>query len=136
MPVVGQEVQENERHSLTCQIKSGDSPVTISWLKDGQPLGGAYAQQRKIGILKPDLDISMLKFNSVKLEHAGNYTCLAKNPVGQQSLTAALIVRAEPRWLREPIHEPIVATRGHTVVIDCQTTGYPRPQQTWKIKSK
>lgn len=78
----------------------------------------------------------MLKFNSAKLEHAGNYTCLAKNPAGQQTYSAQLIVRAEPRWSREPLNEPIVATRGQTIVIDCQTTGYPKPQQTWKIKSK
>lgn len=129
-------VQENQRPSLTCTIVSGDSPVTISWLKDGQLLSQPQAQARKILILKPDLDTSMLKFNSVKLEHAGNYTCVAKNPLGQQSYSAQLIVRAEPRWLREPLLEPIVATRGQTIVIDCQTAGYPKPQQTWKIKSE
>lgn len=130
-----QNVQENQRHSVLCTISSGDLPVTISWLKDGQLLTPNILQIKKI-IVKPDLDQSTLKFNAVRLDHAGNYTCVAKNRAGIQTHSAQLIVHGQPRWLREPQNEPIVATRGQTIVIDCQTTGWPKPQQTWQIKSK
>lgn len=129
------EVQENHRLSVLCVITSGDLPVSISWLKDGQLLSPQLAQARKI-VIKSDDDQSTLKFQSVKLEHAGNYTCMARNRAGTQSHTAPLVVHGEPRWLKEPQHEPIVATSGQTIVIDCQTTGWPKPQQTWQIKRK
>lgn len=130
-----QYVQENQRSSVLCTLSSGDLPATFSWLKDGQLLTPSLAQSRRI-IIKPDSDQSTLKFTSVRLDHAGNYTCVAKNRAGVQSHSAQLVVHGEPRWLREPQHEPIVATRGQTIVIDCQTTGWPKPQQSWQIKSK
>lgn len=130
-----QNVQENQRSSVLCTISSGDLPVTISWLKDGQLLSPSLLQAKKI-IIKPDLDQSTLKFNAVRLDHAGNYTCVAKNKAGVQAHSAQLVVHGEARWLREPQNEPIVATRGQTIVIDCQTTGWPKPQQSWQIKSK
>lgn len=130
-----QNVQENQRSSVLCTISSGDLPVTISWLKDGQLLTPNLLQAKKI-IIKPDSDQSTLKFNPVRLDHAGNYTCVAKNRAGVQAYSAQLIVHGEPRWLREPLNEPIVATHGQTIVIDCQTTGWPKPQQSWQIKSK
>lgn len=130
-----QNVQENQRSSVLCTISSGDLPVTIQWLKDGQLLSKSLADAKKITI-KPDLDQSTLKLNQVKLEHAGNYTCLAKNRAGVASYSAQLIVHGEPRWLREPLREPLEASRGQTVIIDCQSLGWPKPQQTWLIKSK
>jgi len=130
-----QNVQENQRSSVLCTISSGDLPVAISWLKDGQLLTPSIAQAKRI-IIKPDSDQSTLKFASVRLDQAGNYTCVAKNRAGIQAHSAPLVVHGEPRWLREPQHEPIVALRGQTIVIDCQTTGWPKPQQSWQIKSK
>lgn len=118
-----------------CTTSSGETPVSFSWLKDGQPIGQPLAQARRITI-KSDQDSSTLKISSVRLDHAGNYTCMAKNRFGSQLHTAQLVVLAEPRWLKEPHMEPIVATRGQTIVIDCQTIGWPKPQQTWQIKSK
>lgn len=128
-------VQEGQRSSVLCTVSSGELPVSISWLKDGQLLTPNVAQARKI-IIKPDTDQSTLKFNSVRLDQAGNYTCVAKNRFGIQAHSSQLMVHGEPRWLSEPHHEPIVATRGQTIVIDCQTTGWPKPQQSWQIKSK
>lgn len=130
-----QNVQENQRSSVLCTISSGELPVTISWLKDGQLLTPTLALEKKI-IIKPDVDQSTLKFNPVRLDHAGNYTCVARNSAGIQAHSSQLVVHGEPRWLREPQNEPIVATRGQTIVIDCQSTGWPKPQQSWQIKSK
>lgn len=130
-----QNVLENQRASILCTISSGDLPLTFSWLKDGQLLTPQLAQLKRVSI-KYEPDQSILKFASVRLDHAGNYTCVAQNRAGLQAHSSQLVVHGEPRWLREPIDEPIVATRGQTVVIDCQTTGWPRPQQSWQIKSK
>lgn len=128
-------VQENQRVSVLCTISSGDLPVNISWLKDGQLLTQALATSKRI-IIKPDSDQSLLKLNQVRLDQAGNYTCQARNRAGWSSHTAQLVVQAEPRWLREPRYEPIVASRGQQIVVDCQSTGWPRPTLTWFVKRK
>lgn len=128
-------VQEGQRLLQTCTTSSGDLPVTYNWLKDGQLITTQVALLKKILITKTD-DSLTLKISPIKLEHSGNYTCVATNNGGTHSHHSQLIVHAEPRWLKEPQHEPIVATRGQTVVIDCQTTGWPRPIQSWLMKSK
>jgi hypothetical protein len=128
-----QNVQENQRASVMCTTSSGENPVSFTWLKDGQILTPQAA--RRI-VIKSDQDSSTLKISSVRLDHAGNYTCLARNRFGSQVHSSQLVVHGEPRWVKEPHNEPIVATRGQTIVIDCQTTGWPKPQQTWQIKSK
>jgi len=131
-----QNVQENQRAIVICTTSSGELPVNFSWLKDGQLLSQQVAQVKRIQI-KNDQDSSTLKISTVRLDHAGNYTCTARNKHGSQSYQAQLLVHGEPRWLNEPpSHEPLVATRGQTVVIDCQTTGWPKPQQSWQIKSE
>ena len=130
-----QNVQENNRIIVVCSTSSSEIPTTYSWLKDGLPLNPTQAQARRV-VIKSDSDSSTLKIYPVRLEDAGSYTCSAKNRVGSQAYSAQLVVHAEPRWFKEPNHEPIVTTRGQTVVIDCQTTGWPRPQQTWHIKSE
>lgn len=128
-------VQESQRVTVMCTTSSGETPVSFTWLKDGQLITPQLAQSKRIAI-KPDQDTSTLRIASVRLDHAGNYTCLAKNKAGTQAHSSQLIVHGEPRWLREPPNEPIVATRGQTVVIDCQTIGWPKPIQSWMIKSK
>lgn len=130
-----QNVQENQRAFVMCTTASGEMPVSFSWLQDSQLLSPQLAQARRIQV-KSDQDSSTLKISTVRLEHAGNYTCVAKNRFGSHLHTAQLVVLGEPRWSKEPLTEPIVATRGQTIVIDCKTTGYPRPQQAWQIKSK
>lgn len=130
-----QNVQENQRAIVMCTTSSGEIPLNYTWSKDGQVLTPPIAQMKRIQI-KNDQDSSTLKISTVRLDHAGNYTCFARNKHGSQLYQAQLIVHGEPRWLREPPHEPLVATRGQTVVIDCQTTGWPKPQQSWQIKSE
>lgn len=131
-----QTVQENNKAYALCETASGETPVNFTWSKDGQLLTQQLAQLKRIQI-KNDQDSSTLKITPVRLDHAGNYTCLARNRHGWQTYQAQLLVHGEPRWLREPPpHEPLVSQRGQTVVIDCQTIGWPKPQQSWQIKSK
>lgn len=129
------DVREGHRASVLCTVASGEAPYTIQWYKDGYPIGPEAAHLRNIQI-KPDSDQSTLKVQKVALEHAGNYTCLVSNRFGTASHSATLQVLAQPRWVREPPSEPIVATSGHTVVIECLSTGWPKPQLSWFVKSK
>lgn len=127
-------VFENQRTTILCSISRGDN-LNIKWFKDGKLLSQELALAHKIYIKLPDSYSSTLSFNPVKLEHAGNYTCEADNKYGSHSHTAQLLVHSEPRWLTQAT-ELLVVNRGQFVVIDCQSTGWPRPNQTWSMKSK
>lgn len=123
-------VQENHRQSLQCTVSSGDLPIKLVWYKDGLLLTKELAQANGIKINLVADYLSTILFQSMKLEHSGNYTCQAQNKVGTVSHSTQLVVHGEPRWLKEPQHESITL-RGQTVVVDCQTIGYPKPTQTW-----
>lgn len=129
-------VSENRRASFPCMLSSGESPVSFQWFKDGAPLSNASSSEKRFQIQLSNDVTSILTFDNVKLEHSGNYTCLARNKFGYATMSQMLIVQSEPKWLREPPKKSVTSARGSTVVIDCQTMGNPQPHQTWKVKCK
>lgn len=76
----------------TCSILTGDPPIHVDWFKDSQPLdlGTLNVHRNEMGDLG-----SSLVFRSVGQSHAGNYTCLARNRVGEDSYTAPMIVKSK-----------------------------------------
>jgi len=49
---------------------------------------------------------------------------------GMDSFTALLIVKTPPTWMRKPTNVDIAD--GGRIVIECQASGDPPPQTTWK----
>lgn len=80
----------------TCSILTGDSPIHVEWHKDGQllDLASLNIHRNEMGDLG-----SSLVFRSVGPSHAGNYTCIAHNRVGEDRFTAPMIVRSMYRCL-------------------------------------
>lgn len=66
----------------------GDLPVEISWTFHGQK------EASMMGITTTRLGprSSILQIESVAAAHSGDYTCIAKNPVGFHNHTAILRV--------------------------------------------
>lgn len=65
--------------------------MQISWLHNGVPLiGDTY-----LSIRKHDDFSSNLMLSPVQKEHAGNYTCLARNDAREARYTAELLVRGK-----------------------------------------
>ena len=79
----------NSRTQMSCVIEEGDSPFTIRWFKNGQPI-----QQGSKGVRVTDFNAysSILTVDQVAPHHAGNYTCRAENAAGQALHTALLQV--------------------------------------------
>ncbi|KAH8022255.1 hypothetical protein HPB51_023133 [Rhipicephalus microplus] len=82
-----------------CAVQSGDE-VDFSWRKDGQPLS-AIGHRLVIHSL-PTTSILLIK--NATVFDAGNYTCVGRNALGHDSVTAQLRVEDSvevppgPRW--------------------------------------
>lgn len=72
---------------VTCAVSEGDSPLKITWLKDGRPLKPREATTHHIG----EFDLA-LRIQSASTAHNGNYTCVASNDAAKTSRTASLLV--------------------------------------------
>lgn len=77
-----------ERASLTCTVIKGDLPLTITWNKDGHPLKSKMHST----ITQVDQFNSILVIDSVSPQHNGNYSCVARNPVAEETIMQHLMV--------------------------------------------
>ena len=77
--------------TATCAVTKGDSPIEISWYFN------SYRLRTNDGVLitPGGQRVSMLSIESVQPRHAGNYTCIAKNPAGSAEHSAELMVMGE-----------------------------------------
>ncbi|KAG8228359.1 hypothetical protein J437_LFUL006810 [Ladona fulva] len=82
------ELSEGERVKVSCSVKRGDLPLSISWMKDFQPL----SHDLDITVRDTEEYSSILAISSVTSRHSGNYTCVARNPARESTRTAELIV--------------------------------------------
>lgn len=74
--------------SLICSVHKGDLPINIFWLHNGINVGNIDG----ILVSKVSQKVSTLTMDSVKEEHAGNYTCVAENESGVSIYSAILNV--------------------------------------------
>ncbi|KAG7198654.1 hypothetical protein KM043_006011 [Ampulex compressa] len=84
-------IQAGARVHVTCVVSEGDSPLKITWLKDGRPLNSKEATTHHIG----EFDLA-LRIPSASTAHNGNYTCVASNDAARTSRTASLLVHVPP----------------------------------------
>lgn len=74
--------------TVQCTVSSGDFPIDIDWLFNNEPINSyAGITTSKIG-----KRVNVLSIESVMGNHAGNYTCKAKNIAGHTTYTAVLVV--------------------------------------------
>lgn len=74
--------------SLFCTVNKGDFPIEITWKLNNHSI----ESYQGISILRTNKRISQLSIDSVQAEHAGEYTCVAKNPAGITHQSAVLHV--------------------------------------------
>ncbi|XP_076307944.1 cell adhesion molecule Dscam1-like isoform X1 [Tachypleus tridentatus] len=118
-------VYQGQRFTPICTVISGDSPVQFTWLKDGHMI----EDYLNIQVLSVAEFSSTLIFKSLRPEHHGNYTCIARNSAGSDSHTATMVIHVPPRWRVEPSDTFVI--KGETALIDCQADGFPHPRVTW-----
>lgn len=74
--------------SVNCLISSGDMPIDIEWLFNGEPVNYFAG----VNVMRGGKRISLLSIDSVHAGHAGNYSCKARNKAATDEYSAQLIV--------------------------------------------
>ncbi|XP_017132762.1 Down syndrome cell adhesion molecule-like protein Dscam2 isoform X50 [Drosophila elegans] len=108
---------------VMCMVSSGDLPIDIYWLKDGQPLLRSIYH-------KIDEYTLILSLRQTTIGDSGNYTCVASNAAGLASRWSILKVKVPPRWILEPTDKAFA--QGSDAKVECKADGFPKPQVTWK----
>lgn len=80
---------EGMRTRTVCGVSRGDAPLTLRWLKDGEPLPALLGAN----ITSLDQYSSLLSIPSLSASHSGDYTCVATNPASEVKFTATLQVK-------------------------------------------
>nr|XP_033326647.1 Down syndrome cell adhesion molecule-like protein Dscam2 isoform X16 [Megalopta genalis] len=107
--------------TFTCNVR-GNPIKTISWLKDGKPLG---------------LEDHVLRIESVKKEDKGMYQCFVRNDQESAQATAELKLggRFEPPQIRHAFVEETLQP-GPSMFLKCVASGNPTPEITWELDGK
>lgn len=75
--------------TINCAVTKGDTPISLSWLFNGEVVQSGY---EGVIVTKSGQRISMLAIEAVRSEHAGNYTCIARNRAGEVQHSSELRV--------------------------------------------
>ncbi|KFM73053.1 Hemicentin-1, partial [Stegodyphus mimosarum] len=113
--------QVGNKIALECSAV-GVPPPEISWLKENSVLLFDDSESSIFGK-------NELYFDNVKLQHSGNYSCIAVNEAGVDRKDFVLQVSAPPVIEDNETHQKILA--GDSVSLQCLASGYPIPLIMW-----
>jgi len=74
--------------SVTCSVVKGDTPITLKWFFNGTEIKSSD----DLKISKISRKVSALTIESVRAEHVGEYTCVAKNAAGATNYSSYLLI--------------------------------------------
>ncbi|KAM4662543.1 hemicentin-2 [Discoglossus pictus] len=108
---------------LSCEVE-GFPPPKVTWLKDGESLDHAV----EWGVI---IRGSRLQINRVQPSHAGQYQCLAQNPLSEARKEFILLVQVAPRILGSDLPSERNIQEKREVTLECKAEGTPAPQILW-----
>ena len=81
---------EGSNYVLVCSISTGSTPIRFTWSFNSRPL----QKSSQFSVESTEM-LSLLKISPVQRSHAGNYSCLAENGKGADSLWLVLKVEGK-----------------------------------------
>ena len=84
-------VNQGDFAQLTCVVKKGDKPLSITWSLKGDIINS----DPTLTTTMLGTQVSMLVISSVDYHHSGVYTCRAENPAGITTYAAELLVNGK-----------------------------------------
>ncbi|XP_063232167.1 cell adhesion molecule Dscam2-like [Bacillus rossius redtenbacheri] len=124
---VEQTLQPGPPVTLRC-VASGSPPPQFSWALDGAPLPPQGYLAGSFVHAAGDV-VSHLNISSVRVQHGGLYTCLARNILGAAHHSAPLNIYGPPT-ARPP--QNITAAAGADAYLRCPVAGYPISSVAWR----
>ncbi|XP_033923716.1 protein sidekick-2 [Melopsittacus undulatus] len=126
-------IREPERHitaemekvvAIPCQAK-GVPPPEMAWYKDAALI---HPEQLSRFQLRAD---GSLQISGLLPDDTGMFQCFARNAAGEVQTTTYLAVTSiAPNITRGPQDSTVID--GMSVVLNCETSGAPRPAITWQ----
>jgi len=91
---------EGSTINLICTVSGGQRRgLVLSWQLDGEEIDQASLRHSKeldnVAINMDDSDITRLKITNATLKNSGQYTCNAKNPLGEDSTSVRIVINGE-----------------------------------------
>lgn len=80
-----------DRASITCSVVKGDTPLAITWQKDGRALDPAH----RVQVTQVDQYNSILVIENLQADHSGNYSCVVSNMAAEVEGTQGLLVNGK-----------------------------------------
>nr|XP_019945261.1 PREDICTED: CAVP-target protein [Paralichthys olivaceus] len=115
---------EGSAAKLECRVSAFPDPFIV-WYKDGKEL----KDDPKYRYVFEDPDFVALVVRDGVLADLGKYTVTIKNPFGQTSGSACILVEVPARVSKGP--DNIKAKRGTTIVLKAEISGEPPPDVAW-----
>ncbi|CAF1419129.1 unnamed protein product [Adineta ricciae] len=134
-PMAPIEINLDDHHpqqiSFQCRVERGSSEsLSLEWqYLNSTPIqstNGIYVDKTH---LERDKLIE-LRFNPVRREHFGNYSCVAKNLADSSYSIASLYIQFQPVFVGPNI-QTVSTIPNYRVVMRCQFESYPPPQIQW-----
>ncbi|XP_029473326.1 LOW QUALITY PROTEIN: hemicentin-1 [Rhinatrema bivittatum] len=116
-------VVERNPVTLTCEA-SGIPLPSITWLKEGRPIGPSSS----VRILSGGRTLRLMQ---AAVNDAGSYACVVINSAGEERKHFELFVLVPPSILGENRLEDVKVKERSSVTLSCEVTGNPVPQITW-----
>ncbi|XP_075730369.1 neural cell adhesion molecule 1-like [Rhipicephalus microplus] len=108
------EVALGEEILVGCFVKKGAAgPYHITWLKDGREI----RESERVTITARSKTSAALRISSLRAEDVANYTCVASNDYGTDSVTAPLIINDIPKI--QEFKFPANLSPGDTTHVGC-----------------
>ncbi|KAL3218029.1 hypothetical protein MRX96_050896 [Rhipicephalus microplus] len=108
------EVALGEEILVGCFVKKGTAgPYRITWLKDGKEI----RESERVTITARSKTSAALRISSIRAEDVANYTCVASNDYGTDSVTAPLIINDIPKI--QEFKFPANLSPGETALVGC-----------------